>query len=101
MHGTTSNIRARLVPALAIAGWGLTIALVYQLLSGTFADGRSCQTACVQTIYWSAFVTTVAGLAAAIATRDKSAPLFNTPSSAALAVLLAIFAATMFIGTFL
>ena len=45
----------------AVISWALAIFLGMQLLSGTF-DGRSCQTSCVQTVFWVSFAVAIIGL---------------------------------------
>ena len=45
----------------AIISWALAIFLGTQLLSGTF-DGRSCQTSCVNIVFWVSFAIAVIGL---------------------------------------
>ncbi len=98
---TAGKLGRSLTWAFVIAAWGLTIALVYHLLSGTFESGRSCQTDCVKTIYWSAFIAALAGIAAGFATRKSGGSLSFAIKMGALFLLLAMFAVTMFIGTFL
>ena len=41
--------------------WGLAIALVFNLLGGTF-ETRSCQTGCVQSLALASFIVAVAGV---------------------------------------
>ena len=45
---------------LVLLGWGITIALVYSLLSGPF-DGRLCESTCFGMLYWGALVLAVFG----------------------------------------
>lgn len=45
----------------AVASWALAIFLGIQLLSGTF-EGRTCQTSCVQTVFWISFAVAIIGL---------------------------------------
>ena len=45
----------------ALISWALAIFLGMQLLSGTF-DGRTCQTSCVQTVFWISFAVAIIGL---------------------------------------
>ena len=45
---------------LVLLGWGITIALVYSLLSGPF-DGRMCESTCFSMLYWGALVLAVFG----------------------------------------
>ena len=96
-------MNARVVfPVWALAAWGLTVALVMQLLGGTF-DTRNCQSDCVWAIYWVVFVVTVVGCAFGSwrvlkADGDKSVPTII--SVGALFLLLAIFLTTMAIGIF-
>ena len=94
------NAKDAILVSGAAAGWLLTVVLVAQLLSGNF-DTRACRTDCVFALYWAAFCVTVAGLAfGAVAWRRCLDSLWAGASFAALALLLAIFLATMGIGTF-
>ena len=90
-------------PIWALATWGLTVALVSQLLGGTFEQGRACQSDCVWALYWSAFVITVAGCATGawqfLKSNDAKPPLMFI-SVGAMFLLLAIFITTMVIGEF-
>ncbi|MFK7795376.1 MAG: hypothetical protein AB8B89_08510 [Gammaproteobacteria bacterium] len=45
---------------LVLIGWGMTVALVYSLLSGPF-DGRMCESTCFNMLYWGALVLAVLG----------------------------------------
>ncbi len=45
----------------ALISWALAVFLATQLLSGTF-DGRTCQTTCVQTVFWISFAIAIVGL---------------------------------------
>ncbi len=45
----------------ALISWALAIFLGTQLLSGTF-DERTCQTLCVQTLFWISFAIAIIGL---------------------------------------
>ena len=88
------------LPLWTIVAWGLTVALVSQLLGGTF-ETRACQSDCVWTLYWVVFSVTVAGCAAGgwwLFSKDKS-PV-AVISVAAMALLLVVFLTTMAIGTF-
>ena len=44
-----------------VISWGLTVAVVINLLGGTF-DERSCQTGCVQNLAVSSFLVALAGV---------------------------------------
>lgn len=46
--------------ALVLLGWTVTVVLVYSLLSGPF-DGRMCESACFNMLYWGALVLAVLG----------------------------------------
>ncbi len=46
--------------AFVLIGWGVTVALVYSLLSGPF-NGRMCETICFNMLYWAALVLAVLG----------------------------------------
>ena len=94
------NVKTLITPALAGIGWLLTVILVMQLLSGTF-DTRSCTTACFQILYWSAFAVTAVGLVVGTVVARRSIDVKTLVSLAALAVLMLIYLAMMFIGTFL
>ena len=95
------KIRQNLTLAFALVGWILTIILTYHLLSGTFESGRTCQTDCVKTLYWTAFIITVAGLAVAFAARKTAGFWGAIIGTGLLILLLAIFVTVMFVGTFL
>lgn len=82
---------------LAVVAWTLTIVLVYNLLDGTFESGRTCQTDCVQTLYGAAILIALGGTLFSFLTRSKGGCIGLLPS----AILVAMFVATMFIGTFL
>ena len=41
--------------------WGLTVALVFNLLGGPF-EARSCQTGCMQSLALASFIVAVAGV---------------------------------------
>ena len=45
---------------LVLLGWGVTVALVYSLLSGPF-DGRMCESTCFSMLYWGALVLAILG----------------------------------------
>jgi hypothetical protein len=45
---------------LVLLGWGITVALVYSLLSGPF-DGRICESLCFNMLYWGALILAVLG----------------------------------------
>ena len=94
------NVKTLVTPALAGIGWLVTVILVMQLLSGTF-DTRSCTTACVWTLYWSAFAVTAVGLVVCALTAKRPIDFKTLVSMAALAVLMLIYLVMTFIGTFL
>lgn len=45
---------------LVLLGWGVTVALVYSLLSGPF-DNRMCESTCFGMLYWGALLFAVLG----------------------------------------
>ncbi len=45
---------------IVLIAWGLTAALVYNLLNGPF-DGRMCESVCFSMMYWGALVLAVVG----------------------------------------
>ena len=91
MNSITSNI-------VIVLGWVLTIALTYNLLGGTF-DARSCQSICVNVMYWGALVLAVVGVALAIKQCCKSGPgWFSMISVLAALALLAVLVGVMVIG---
>ena len=84
----------------AVISWALAIFLGMQLLSGTF-DGRSCQTSCVQTVFWVSFAVAIVGLIFSIG--GISIGKLNwvkTISLLALVGLSGIYITTMLIGNF-
>ena len=87
------------LPAIfSVGAWGFTIALVYTMLSGTF-DTRTCQTACVQTLFWTAFALSVVGVAYGLFSLSGGEKRgVATTSVIASSILLIIFATTMVIG---
>ena len=56
MNTATANI-------VIVIAWGLTIALVSQILGGTFESGRSCQTTCVSVMYYGSIALALIGSA--------------------------------------
>lgn len=84
----------------AVASWLLAAFLVMQLLSGTF-DGRSCQTACVNTIFWISFGIAALGMifSAGILFTGRSGWINNLALLAMLG-LCGIYTTTILIGTF-
>lgn len=84
----------------AVVSWALAIFLGIQLLSGTF-EGRTCQTSCVQTVFWISFAVAVIGLIFSIGgiSIGKS-NWVKTLSLFALVGLSGIYITTMLIGNF-
>lgn len=84
----------------AVISWALAIFLGMQLLSGTF-DGRSCQTSCVQTVFWVSFAVAIIGLVFSIGgiSIGKS-NWVKIISLLALIGLSGIYITTMLIGNF-
>ncbi len=84
----------------AVTSWLLAVFLVVQLLSGPF-DGRTCQTACVNTVFWISF--TIAGLGlifSAGALFSGKTGWLQSLSFLALLGLVGIYLTTILIGTF-
>ena len=84
----------------ALISWALAVFLAMQLLSGTF-DGRTCQTTCVNVLFWMSFVIAIVGLIFSIGgiAIGKSSWI-KTLSLLALVGLSVIYITTMLIGTF-
>lgn len=55
MNSTTANF-------LVIIAWAMTVYMAMNLLGGNFQDGRTCQSLCVNMLYWSALVVAVVGV---------------------------------------
>ena len=79
----------------ALLGWGLTAALVANLLGGPFAE-RSCQTGCVQALGLAAFLSAVAGVLLGVRRRPRQ-PL-DALVTLSLLGLIAIYLTTFLIG---
>ena len=56
---------------IILIAWGITIALVYNLLGGPF-DGRMCESTCFSVLYWGAVVLAVAGTIVSLMQAIKS-----------------------------
>ena len=84
----------------ALISWALAIFLGMQLLSGTF-DGRTCQTSCVQTVFWISLAIALVGLVFSVGgiSIGKS-NLLKTLSLLALVGLTGIYITTILIGNF-
>jgi len=84
----------------ALISWALAIFLGTQLLSGTF-DGRSCQTSCVNIVFWVSFAISVIGLIFSFGgiSIGKS-NLIKTLSLFFLVGLVGIYITTVLIGNF-
>ena len=87
-------------PLLALIAWALATALVVNLMGGTFASGRSCQTACFQVLYWSALACAAFGFAGSLwhGLRNRFTLLLAV-SSLALFALLLMLLVTALIGS--
>ena len=84
----------------AIISWALAIFLTMQLLSGTF-DGRTCQTTCVNVLFWMSFAIAIIGLIFSVGgIAIGKSNLIKTLSLLALVGLSVIYITTMLIGTF-
>lgn len=78
---------------LVLLGWGVTIALVYSLLSGPF-DGRMCESTCFNMLFWGALVLAVFGTLLSIVQAAKSgSSIFSK-----LGVILGLFLCAKLIG---
>lgn len=83
---------------LVIFGWGLTVYLVYNLLSGPF-DGRICETTCFSMLYWGALVLAVLGtLLSAMQAFKAGSSIFSTLSLLLGLALTAALSGVMIIG---
>jgi len=84
----------------AVISWALAIFLGTQLLSGTF-DGRSCQTSCVNIVFWVSFAIAAIGLIFSIGgiSIGKSSWI-KLLSLFALVGLVGIYVTTFLIGNF-
>ena len=84
-----------------IISWGLAVFLVMQLLSGTFDDGRTCQTTCVKILFWTSFSVALFGLIFSVAgILLGKRGLVLILSSLTLLSLSIIYVTTILIGTF-
>ncbi|MGH1537672.1 MAG: hypothetical protein ACRBDX_06460 [Gammaproteobacteria bacterium] len=84
----------------ALVSWALAIFLGMQLLSGTF-DGRSCQTSCVNIVFWASFAIAAIGVIFSLGgiSIGKS-NWIKTISLLALIGLCGIYITTFLIGNF-
>lgn len=84
----------------AVISWALAIFLGTQLLSGTF-DGRSCQSSCVNIVFWVSFAIAAIGLIFSLGgiSIGKS-NLIKMLSLFALVGLVGIYLTTFLIGNF-
>ena len=90
----------KLLPLLfAVAAWSLAIALVIQLLSGNF-ETRTCQTDCVQNIYWASLSLCVIGLIVGLGFVKKPKTNLVIAGNLALSALLIMHLTTIGIGIF-
>ncbi|MCZ6566640.1 MAG: hypothetical protein O6852_11065 [Gammaproteobacteria bacterium] len=84
----------------ALISWALAVFLGTQLLSGTF-DGRSCQSSCVNILFWMSFAIAAIGLIFSIGGISLgTSSWLKSLSLLALIGLSSIYIATMLIGTF-
>ena len=88
-----------IVLASALGAWGLAVLLVIHMLSGTF-DERTCQTVCMQNIYWASFGACVIGLIIGWAVIKQPRPNSILLANVLLSGLFLIYLVTMAIGTF-
>ncbi len=78
---------------LVLLGWGITVALVYSLLSGPF-DGRMCESTCFSMLYWGALVLAVLGTLLSLMQVFKP----NSGMFSKLGVILGLFLCAKLIG---
>ncbi len=84
---------------LVVLAWGVTVFLVYSLLSGPF-DGRVCESTCFSMLYWGALVLAVLGtLLSAIQAFKSDSGFFSKVSLLFGLILIAKLAGVMVIGT--
>jgi hypothetical protein len=84
---------------LVLLGWGVTVALVYSLLSGPF-DGRMCESTCFSMLYWGALVLAVLGTLLSLMQAFKpSSGIFSKLGLIFGLLLTAKLVGVMFIGT--
>jgi len=84
----------------ALISWALAIFLGMQLLSGTF-DGRSCQTSCVNIVFWVSFAIAAIGLLFSLGgIAIGKSNWIKTLSLFALVGLVGIYVTTFVIGNF-
>ena len=84
----------------ALISWALAVFLGTQLLSGTF-DGRTCQTTCVNLVFWISFAIAIIGLIFSVGGISiGNSSWLKTISLLALVGLSGIYITTMLIGTF-
>ena len=57
---------------IVLIAWGVTIALVYNLLGGPFEEQRMCTTTCFTMLYWGAIVLAVIGTLISLVQAVKS-----------------------------
>jgi hypothetical protein len=95
------NLVALSALLLTVAGWVLTILTAMNLLSGQF-DDRTCQTGCVQILFFSGVAAGVAGLVlSAIGLRRPEGRMMSVAALLLALVLCAIFAVLFIAGNFL
>ena len=83
----------------AVAAWSLAVVLVMQLLSGNF-ETRTCQTDCVQNIFWISLSLCVLGLIVGLVFIKKPKPNLVIFSNISLSVLFFMYLTMIGIGTF-
>ena len=83
-----------------LVAWGITIALVYNMLGGPFEDQRMCQTTCFGMLYWGAIALAVIGTLISLTQVFKSGKtLINIGMSLLGLLLCAKLFGVMVIGT--
>jgi hypothetical protein len=95
------NVLALIALLLTLAGWVLTALTAVNLLSGHF-DDRTCQTACVQMLFFSGVASGVAGLVVSgLALRRPEGRIIAVLTLLLALALCAIFAVLFIAGNFL
>jgi hypothetical protein len=95
------NVPALIALLLTLAGWVLTALTTVNLLSGHF-DDRTCQTACVQMLFFSGVAAGVSGLVVSgLALRRPEGRIISVLTLLLALALCAIFAVLFIAGNFL
>jgi hypothetical protein len=95
------NLAALSALLLSVAGWALTVLTAMNLLSGHF-DDRTCQTGCVQMLFFSSVAAGVGGLVlSVVGLRRPEGRIMSVAALLMALVLCAIFAVIFIAGNFL